>query len=99
MKQLKSAKLTMSKKQYSNFLEQELRKKQDELSALEGMRRNEEGRLSNDEQREREIGESASEQSSFVIGQSSRRTTLRDIHMKTESVERSMFDIRALLSE
>ncbi len=86
----------MSKRQFTVFLESELRKKQGELNALEGMRQNEETMLSTDEQRARELG---SEQSVFFLGKKSRKMSLRDIHMRSDSVQRSIFDIRALLSE
>lgn len=98
-KYLRAPRLQMTKKQYSSFLNSELVKKQGELSALEGMRRNEETLISNDEQREREISSGSSEATLFTIGNTSRRISLHDIEIRMNNARRSLFEIRTLQSE
>jgi hypothetical protein len=99
VKMLRQAAKGKSKREYSYFLRTELEKKQDELHALEGMRRNEENFLANDEQREREISRSSDGQGMFTIGKASRGASLKDIEQRLRDVENEIFDIRTLLSE
>jgi len=98
-KSLYQKKRVMNKRNFYIFLQKELLKKQQELATLENLKQQLEGRLSMDEQRERELVNSSSEQSQFSLIKSSHHIKLRDLEYQLTSVQRSIFDIRALMSE
>ena len=89
----------LSKREFYRFLQRELQKKQQELIALETLKQQQLSGLSLDEQREREMTDSSMGESQFSLMQSGHHIKLRDLNYQLSSVEKSIFDIRALMSE
>jgi hypothetical protein len=89
----------LSRREFYKFLQRELQKKQHELVALETLKQQQVSGLSMDEQREREMSDSSMGESQFSLMKSGHRIKLRDLNYQLSSVEKSIFDIRALMSE